>query len=305
MIAKQANERATRPGFTLVELLVVIGIIAVLVSILLPTLGRARRAAQVTKCLSNIRQLSVAVNGYMAENRGTLPEAYFNNRDAHSPSFWNLNPWSPRPTAHPAGIPYVMPTIGTLLAPYVGAGTGVWQCPTGGPDFNSKDPYLERGDEPLGGLGSANQWLPNYYYMNNKVYAGTAVTTVAGARAYSPDGVAAPFNSGDWAVRNIAGLRSGRTRTVSGQGGSEIVIFTEYKSTFHTQATRDIYQLQAGENSKYLGNYGYLDGHAETREYRNRNEYMRNLHDPIEQSWFGIDYKAKFAEFYQPVNWYR
>jgi prepilin-type N-terminal cleavage/methylation domain-containing protein/prepilin-type processing-associated H-X9-DG protein len=256
---------ANRAGFTLVELLVVIGIIALLVSILLPTLGRARRAAQVTKCLSNIRQLSVAINGYLAENKGTLPEAYFNNRDGHSPSFFNLEPWSPRPTAHPSGIPYVLPTIGTLLQPYLGDGTAVWQCPTGGPEFNAKDPYLERGDEPLGGLGSANQWLPNYYYMNNKVYAGTANTTVAAARVYSPDGVAAPFNAADWAVRNIAGLRSGKTRTVSGQTGSQIVVFGEYKSTFHTQATKDIYQLQQGENSKYLANYGYLDGHAETR----------------------------------------
>jgi prepilin-type processing-associated H-X9-DG protein len=66
------------PGaFTLVELLVVIGIIALLIAVLLPALGRARKQAQTVACLANLRSIGQAIGIYAVNNKQSLPYGYW------------------------------------------------------------------------------------------------------------------------------------------------------------------------------------------------------------------------------------
>jgi prepilin-type N-terminal cleavage/methylation domain-containing protein len=78
-----------RKAFTLVELLVVIGIIALLISILLPTLSRAREASRRTQCLSNLREVSVAFRFYALDNRDQVPLGYRAGNKQFNSMLWS------------------------------------------------------------------------------------------------------------------------------------------------------------------------------------------------------------------------
>jgi prepilin-type N-terminal cleavage/methylation domain-containing protein/prepilin-type processing-associated H-X9-DG protein len=117
--------RRTPKAFTLVELLVVIGIIALLISILLPTLGRARESANTAKCLANLKQIGLASVMYSNQNNGyVLPVGH---RATSANASWE-------------GWPMMLVFSRLLPRPLVSATDGptpgtVFFCPNG--DINS------------------------------------------------------------------------------------------------------------------------------------------------------------------------
>ena len=80
-VARQRREcRRTLRAFTLVELLVVIGIIGLLIAILVPVLNKARDSSYRVSCLSNLRQLGTAYVAYATQYRGYVPLGYWSGQ---------------------------------------------------------------------------------------------------------------------------------------------------------------------------------------------------------------------------------
>jgi type II secretory pathway pseudopilin PulG len=118
-------------SFTLVELLVVVSIIALLVGILVPSLGKAKVAARRTACGANLRQLGTAIRMYLGESNDIMPFA---------------SAYGPIPDLPSDGTPEI-PSIATVLKPYLNKEVSnqdeVFHCPADVPGATKRDGNLD------------------------------------------------------------------------------------------------------------------------------------------------------------------
>lgn len=144
-------------AFTLVELLVVIGIIALLISILLPALNRAREAAEQVACASNMRQIGLGIASYINENNGFYPQGRVGTVIDTDGVMKFMG-------AVPLGAPPLAPVYtGTLLLPHVST-LNIFLCKSapyvedGWASYGYNAGYL--GGHDVGGAGTPATGIP-------------------------------------------------------------------------------------------------------------------------------------------------
>lgn len=277
-----------RSGFTLVELLVVIGIIAVLIGVLLPALNNARNASKTVVCLSNMRQLSIACANYASQTGYTVPAWVFgmgaptsgstsplinqsvNGTVFHVPGNFQFQTW-----------PTILHTNKLIVANVVGSisdgpmTSGVFYCPSANPDFLA-DGILS---DPVGSGWTTDQWYKHdtnaglsagYRYFGKDAPNGqvTMIDSWYGINASDVPGNGASEtpNWGNTPSATMPFVQTGNAsylhRVTKIRDNSRVAFL--YDGVYVTPS-RDAGRINGrhGKDRKYT-NVAFVDGHAET-----------------------------------------
>jgi len=206
--------RRGRAGFTLAELLVVIAVIAILIALLIPALGRIRSASFETTCHAHIRQLGMAHNLYAADHDGLLPGTGVTNGGQTVEMRTDGQPANNNIAAH--------------IFPYV-ASASVFECPA----------FIARGYNAvfLKSKGCINPWTWNF----KQLYAGGAFVegTLKMRKMSYFTNPAAVCVFGDFDVTSLPSL----SFTYWHKGGFNVVFLDGHTGWFKADGTTAWYLL--------------------------------------------------------------
>jgi prepilin-type N-terminal cleavage/methylation domain-containing protein len=138
--------RLLRAGFTLIELLVVVAILVILIALLLPSLGRAKKISRGLVCLTHLRQIGVGFNAYAGENSTILPAPFFQLTGPNRDISWETTLWQ-----YVTSVTLTNTQLSDTKHTYLARSTFV--CPEGQLDVTTGD-YQSMGY-------SMNESLPN------------------------------------------------------------------------------------------------------------------------------------------------
>jgi prepilin-type N-terminal cleavage/methylation domain-containing protein len=179
-------KRQRKAGFTLVELLVVIGIIALLISILLPSLNRARETANRAKCANNLRQIGLALKLYANDNRTAFPRAQYQSGASVTPTWGTGNgatdPFSTTwfSTGTPPGRNNDVTAALYLLLRTQDITSEVFTCPSANAekwDFGGGSNSAQNWSNWSVDSGQPGYYLKNLAYSYQNPYADTAAAS--------------------------------------------------------------------------------------------------------------------------------